>query len=91
MPSAAPAAVGAYIGAAYFFTSSTSFANPAITVGRMFSEHVRRHRAGIRAGVRARPARRRELAAFAAIRTLYPDLTPAQAQELVVPHHGAGA
>jgi len=32
-----PAAVGAYIGAANFFTSSTSFANPAITVGRMFS------------------------------------------------------
>jgi glycerol uptake facilitator-like aquaporin len=32
-----PAAVGAYIGAAYFFTSSTSFANPAITIGRMFS------------------------------------------------------
>jgi arsenate reductase len=32
-----PAAVGAYIGAAYFFTSSTSFANPAITVGRMYS------------------------------------------------------
>ncbi|MGH9020561.1 MAG: aquaporin family protein, partial [Acidimicrobiales bacterium] len=31
------AMVGAYIGAAYFFTSSTSFANPAITVGRMFS------------------------------------------------------
>jgi len=30
-------AVGSYIGAAYFFTSSTSFANPAITVGRMFS------------------------------------------------------
>src|SRR5579875_2810128 len=35
---AAPAAVGAYIGAAYWFTSSTSFANPAITVGRMFSD-----------------------------------------------------
>lgn len=31
-------AVGSYIGAAYFFTSSTSFANPAITVGRMFSD-----------------------------------------------------
>ncbi len=30
-------AVGAYIGAAYWFTSSTSFANPAVTVGRMFS------------------------------------------------------
>jgi glycerol uptake facilitator-like aquaporin len=35
---AAPAAVGAYIGAAYWFTSSTSFANPAISVGRMFSD-----------------------------------------------------
>jgi glycerol uptake facilitator-like aquaporin len=33
----APAAVGAYIGAAYFFTSSASFANPAISIGRMFS------------------------------------------------------
>jgi glycerol uptake facilitator-like aquaporin len=30
-------AVGAYIGAAYWFTSSTSFANPAVTIGRMFS------------------------------------------------------
>jgi glycerol uptake facilitator-like aquaporin len=35
---AVPAAVGAYIAAAYFFTSSTSFANPAITVGRVFSD-----------------------------------------------------
>jgi glycerol uptake facilitator-like aquaporin len=34
----APAAVGAYIGAAYWFTSSTSFANPAVTVGRAFSD-----------------------------------------------------
>jgi arsenate reductase len=34
----APAAVGAYIGAAYWFTSSTSFANPAISVGRIFSD-----------------------------------------------------
>ena len=34
----APAAVGAYIAAAYFFTSSTSFANPAISIGRMFSD-----------------------------------------------------
>ena len=32
-----PAAVGAYIGAAYFFTNSTRFANPAITIGRMLS------------------------------------------------------
>jgi len=35
--SLAPAAVGAYIACAYFFTSSTSFANPAIVVGRMFT------------------------------------------------------
>jgi len=30
-------AVGAYIGGAYWFTSSTSFANPAVTISRMFS------------------------------------------------------
>ncbi|MET7949445.1 MIP/aquaporin family protein [Micromonospora sp. NPDC005324] len=36
--SAAPAAVGAYIGAAYWFTSSTSFANPAVTVGRAITD-----------------------------------------------------
>ncbi|MGI5239722.1 aquaporin [Dactylosporangium sp. CA-139066] len=35
---AAPAAVGAYIGAAYWFTSSTSFANPAVTIGRAFTD-----------------------------------------------------
>ncbi|WP_431921712.1 MIP/aquaporin family protein [Nonomuraea jabiensis] len=34
----APAAVGGYIGAAYWFTSSTSFANPAVTLGRAFSD-----------------------------------------------------
>lgn len=33
----APFAVGAYIGAAYFFTASTSFANPAVTIARMLS------------------------------------------------------
>jgi len=33
-----PYVVGAYIGGAYYFTSSTSFANPAVTVGRMFSD-----------------------------------------------------
>jgi glycerol uptake facilitator-like aquaporin len=35
---ATPAAVGAYIGAAYWFTSSTSFANPAVTIGRAFTD-----------------------------------------------------
>ncbi|MCU0301148.1 MAG: aquaporin family protein [Candidatus Nanopelagicales bacterium] len=33
-----PALVPAWIGAAYLFTSSTSFANPAVTIGRMFSD-----------------------------------------------------
>jgi glycerol uptake facilitator-like aquaporin len=33
-----PAAVAVWIGSAYFFTSSTSFANPAVTIGRTFSD-----------------------------------------------------
>lgn len=36
--SAVPLAVGAWIGGAYWFTSSTSFANPAVTIARMFSD-----------------------------------------------------
>ncbi|MEU1178100.1 MIP/aquaporin family protein [Streptomyces sp. NPDC005820] len=34
----APLAVASYIGAAYWFTSSTSFANPAVTIGRAFTD-----------------------------------------------------
>jgi glycerol uptake facilitator-like aquaporin len=37
-PGAVPFAVGAYITAAYWFTSSTSFANPAVTIGRAASD-----------------------------------------------------
>ncbi|HET9458398.1 MAG TPA: MIP/aquaporin family protein [Sphingomicrobium sp.] len=37
-PQALAAAVGLYIGAAYWFTSSTSFANPAITIARSLSD-----------------------------------------------------
>ena len=37
-PSAVPYAVGLYITAAYWFTASTSFANPAVTVARSFSD-----------------------------------------------------
>ena len=82
----APAAVGAYIGAAYFFTSSTSFANPAITVGRMFSATF----AGIApASVPAFIAAQVVGGALAVvvIRALYPGVTPAQAADIVVPHH----
>jgi glycerol uptake facilitator-like aquaporin len=81
----AAAAVGAYIGAAYFFTSSTSFANPAITVGRMFSATF----AGIApASVPAFIAAQIVGGALAVvvIRALYPRLTPAQAAGVVVPH-----
>lgn len=37
-PAQVPALVAAYIASAYWFTSSTSFANPALTVGRMLSD-----------------------------------------------------
>ncbi len=82
----APAAVGAYIGAAYFFTSSTSFANPAITIGRMFSNTF----AGI-APSSAPPFIAAQIIggalAIAVVRALYPGVTPAEAAEIVVPHH----
>jgi glycerol uptake facilitator-like aquaporin len=76
----APAAVGAYIGAAYFFTSSTSFANPAITVGRMFSNTF----AGIApASAPAFVAVQLIGAAFglAAVRLLYPPSSEASSDE----------
>jgi glycerol uptake facilitator-like aquaporin len=38
VPSAVPYAVGLYIGAAYWFTASTSFANPAVTIARSLSD-----------------------------------------------------
>jgi glycerol uptake facilitator-like aquaporin len=80
----APAAVGAYIGAAYWFTSSTSFANPAITVGRVFSDTF----AGIAPAsvpgfVLAQLAG--GVAAFGLIRVLYPALTPAEAGDVILP------
>ena len=83
----APAAVGAYIGAAYFFTSSTSFANPAITVGRMFSNTF----AGIAPSsvpvfIAAQVVG--GVLAVLVIKALYPDVTPAEASDIVFPHHG---
>ncbi|HUA48042.1 MAG TPA: MIP/aquaporin family protein [Solirubrobacteraceae bacterium] len=81
----APAAVGAYIGAAYWFTSSTSFANPAISIGRMFSNTF--------AGIAPASVPGFILAqlvggavAIAVIRVLYPDITPQDAAEAVLPH-----
>src|SRR5579864_4176279 len=81
----APAAVGAYIGAAYFFTSSTSFANPAIAVGRMFSDSF----AGIAPSsvptfVAAEVVG--GVVAFLVITVLYPSPSSTGASEVVVPH-----
>jgi glycerol uptake facilitator-like aquaporin len=81
---AAPAAIGAYIGAAYWFTSSTSFANPAITVGRMFSNTF----AGIAPSsvlVFIGAQIGGGIAGVLIIKFLYPALTPAQAASAVVP------
>jgi arsenate reductase len=85
----APAAVGAYIGAAYFFTSSTSFANPAISVGRMFSDSF----AGIAPTsvpgfVTAQVVG--GAVALAAIRTLYPGISPEDAAEIMLPQGDVG-
>ena len=86
---AVAAAVGAYIGAAYFFTSSTSFANPAITIGRMFSNTF----AGIA------PSSVPEFIAaqvvggaigLPLIKFLYPDRASSDADELVPRTEGPG-
>jgi glycerol uptake facilitator-like aquaporin len=84
----APAAVGAYIGAAYFFTSSTSFANPAITVGRVFSDTF--------AGIAPAAVPGFVIAqliggavAIGVIRVLYADITPDEAAGAVMPHGAA--
>lgn len=82
----APAAVGAYIGAAYFFTSSTSFANPAIAVGRMFSNSF----AGIAPSSVPSFVVAEALGgalAFVVVKVLYPGVTPAEAADVVVAHH----
>jgi glycerol uptake facilitator-like aquaporin len=80
-----PAAVGAYIGAAYFFTSSTSFANPAISIGRMFSNTFAGIAPASAPGFIAAQAIGGGLALLA-IRTLYPSLSPAAAADVVIPH-----
>jgi glycerol uptake facilitator-like aquaporin len=85
--SAAPFAVGAYIGGAYFFTSSTSFANPAVTIARTVTNTF----AGIK------PTSAPAFIAFqvlgaalavAAISVLYPRITESAA-DVIVPHEVA--
>lgn len=83
---AAPFAVAAYIGGAYFFTSSTSFANPAVTIARMLSNTF--------AGIRPSSVPAFVVAqivgatvAVAVVSVLYPTIRDA-ASDVVVPHEG---
>lgn len=83
-PAAVPFAVGAYITAAYWFTASTSFANPAVTLARCFSNTF--------AGIRPADAPGfvavqllGTLAATGLFRWLSPT-PPSSADEILVPH-----
>lgn len=80
-------AVGGYILAAYWFTSSTSFANPAVTIARMFSDTF--------AGIAPSSVLMFILAeivggalAFALIRALYPNAPAIAAQAITQPREG---
>jgi glycerol uptake facilitator-like aquaporin len=80
---AVPFAVGAYITSAYWFTSSTSFANPAVTLARALTDTF----AGIRPADAAGFIAAQMLGAFAAtvlFRWLVPGL-PEKADRVVVP------
>lgn len=84
---AVPFAVAAYITAAYWFTSSTSFANPAVTLARAATDTF--------AGIRPRDAPgfiAAQLCGAAAATLLFRWLVPAlplDAAALVIPHAGA--
>jgi glycerol uptake facilitator-like aquaporin len=83
----APFAVGGYIAAAYWFTSSTSFANPAVTIARMLSNTF----AGIRpSSVPAFVAVQvfAALCAVVLVKFLHPGIV---GDDIVVPHETSGA
>ncbi|HEX2850940.1 MAG TPA: MIP/aquaporin family protein [Acidimicrobiales bacterium] len=86
---AAPFAVAGYIAGAYFFTASTSFANPAVTIARIFSDTF--------AGIKPSSAPGFVIAQIAgaavavvAVRILYPGIER-EARDVVVPHDGDDA
>jgi glycerol uptake facilitator-like aquaporin len=86
---AVPYAVGAYITSAYWFTASTSFANPAVTLARCFTNTF--------TGIRPRDVpgfiAMQFLGALAAtllFRWMAPSL-PKHAEELLVPHPAGGS
>ncbi len=75
-------AVGGYIASAYFFTASTSFANPAVTIARVFTDTF----AGIepQAAIAFVPIQLIAAAAVLFMRWLYPSLTSSEGH-IVVP------
>ena len=85
--SAAPFAVGAYITGAYFFTSSTSFANPAVTLARTLSDTF----AGIAPASVVPFVVAQLIGAFLAcgvVRALWPRIEE-RAKDVIVPHETA--
>ena len=81
-PPVTPFAVAAYITAAYWFTSSTSFANPAVTLARAASDTF----AGIRAQDTPGFIAAQLLGAAAAV-MIFKWLFSAQGQPVTLPHH----
>jgi glycerol uptake facilitator-like aquaporin len=84
-----PFAVGAYITAAYWFTASTSFANPAVTIARSLSDTF----AGIRPADAPAFVMAQAIGALLAtflFRWLAPEL-PESAKDVTVPHEEAEA
>ena len=77
-------AVGGYIAAAYYFTSSTSFANPAVTIARMFSDTFAGIEPASAPGFLAAQLVAIGLA-IGLIRVLWPDMSEV-ADEVLVPH-----
>jgi glycerol uptake facilitator-like aquaporin len=85
-PSAVPYAVGLYITAAYWFTASTSFANPAVTIARAVSDtYAGIAPAGVAAFILAQLAG--AFAALALAQWLW--LSPATKDDGIVPVRGA--
>jgi len=85
----APAAVGAYIAAACFFTSSSVCANPALAVGRIFSNSFAGFApSSVAAFVAAELVG--GLAAICVVRILYPGVTPQDAARVVMAHGDVG-
>jgi glycerol uptake facilitator-like aquaporin len=81
---AAAPAVGAYLAAAFWFTSSTAFANPAVTIGRIFTDAI----TGIAPASVLAFILMQLIGAAVAVATvlvLYPDVAVA-ADDVVVPH-----